>query len=141
MPGKIINWMEALGQVTVPRISIIVRKTYGQAYFNMGGGDYSDLLLAWPTADMSFMDPDTGVNVVHGAALAALDPAERAARRKVLLEQWEWDTLPYGAAARHLVHEVIAPADTRDVVIHFLAPGAHAAAIGRHHLAGWPTKF
>src|SRR5262249_37416921 len=63
VPGKIINWMEALGQVTVPRISIVVRKTYGQAYFNMGGGDYSDLLLAWPTADMSFMDPDTGVNV------------------------------------------------------------------------------
>jgi len=88
VPGKIINWMEALGQVSVPRISIIVRKTYGQAYFNMGGGDYSDLLLAWPTADMSFMDPDTGVNVVHGAALGALDPSERAARRKELLEQW-----------------------------------------------------
>src|SRR5499425_1841504 len=80
VPGKIINWMEALGQVTVPRISVIVRKTYGQAYFNMGGGDYSDLLIAWPTAEMSFMDPDTGVNVVHGAALAALDPAERSAQ-------------------------------------------------------------
>ena len=141
VPGKIINWMEALGQVTVPRISIVVRKTYGQAYFNMGGGDYSDLLLAWPTADMSFMDPDTGVNVVHGAALAALDPAERSARRKELLEQWEWDTLPYGAAARHLVHEVIAPAHTRDVIIRFLDAWESRGAIGQHHLANWPTKF
>src|SRR5262249_2044849 len=132
VPGKIINWMEALGQVTVPRISIVVRKTYGQAYFNMGGGDYSDLLLAWPTADMSFMDPDTGVNVVHGAAPAALDPAERSARRKELLEQWEWDTLPYGAAARHLVHEVIAPAHSRAVPIRFLGAwesrGGHGAS-------------
>jgi hypothetical protein len=39
---------------------------------------------------MSFMDGDTGVNVVHGAALDALDAAERAARRKALLDQWEW---------------------------------------------------
>jgi methylmalonyl-CoA decarboxylase subunit alpha len=141
VPGKIINWMEALGQVTVPRISIVVRKTYGQAYFNMGGGDYSDLLLAWPTADMSFMDPETGVNVVHGAALAALDPAERAAKRKELLEQWEWDTLPYGAAARHLVHEIIEPAQTRDVVIQFLNAWQSRGAIGEHRLANWPTKF
>jgi methylmalonyl-CoA decarboxylase subunit alpha len=141
VPGKIINWMEALGQVSVPRISIIVRKTYGQAYFNMGGGDYSDLLLAWPTADMSFMDPDTGVNVVHGAALGALDPSDRAARRKELLEQWEWDTLPYGAAARHLVHEVIAPAQTRDVIIQFLDTWESRGTIGGHHLANWPTKF
>ena len=48
--GKIITWMEALGMVTVPRVSIIVRKSYGQAYFNMGGGGYADLLVAWPTA-------------------------------------------------------------------------------------------
>jgi acetyl-CoA carboxylase carboxyltransferase component len=141
VPGKIINWMEALGQVTVPRISVIVRKTYGQAYFNMGGGDYSDLLVAWPMADMSFMDPDTGVNVVHGAELAALDPSARAARRKELLEQWEWDTLPYCAAARHLIHEVIEPARTRDVIIQFLDACESRGAIGRHHLANWPTKF
>ena len=35
---RIITWMEALGMVSVPRASIVVRKTYGQAYFNMGGG-------------------------------------------------------------------------------------------------------
>ncbi|MBM2849511.1 MAG: hypothetical protein HW418_2453 [Anaerolineales bacterium] len=64
--------------------------------------DGAPILGNGATVDMSFMDPDTGVNVVHGAALGALDPSERAARRKELLEQWEWDTLPYGAAARHL---------------------------------------
>ncbi len=139
--GKIINWMEALGQVTVPRISVVVRKTYGQAYFNMGGADYSDLLVAWPTADMSFMDPDTGVNVVHGAELARLDPAARAARRKELIAAWELDTLPYGAAGRHLVHEVIDPADTREVIIRFLEAWQSRGAVGAHLLANWPTKF
>ena len=139
--GKIITWMEAMGQITVPRVSIVVRKTYGQAYFNMGGGGYADLLAAWPTADMSFMDPETGVNVVHGAALAALPPEERGARRKALLAEWELDTLPYGAAGRHLIHEVIAPADTRDVIARFLALCRTRGGVGRHRLANWPTKF
>ena len=116
-----------------------MRKTYGQAFFNMGGGGYADLLVAWPTAEMSFMDPETGVNVVHGAELAALEPEARARRRKELLGQWELDTLPYGAAARHLVHEVIDPGDTRDLIIRFL--DFSGDRIGRHRLARWPTKF
>lgn len=139
--GKIITWMEALGMVTVPRVSVIVRKTYGQAYFNMGGGGYADLLVAWPTAEMSFMDPETGVNVVHGAELANLPPEERGKRRKELIAQWEWDTLPYGAAARHLIHEVIDPAATRDVIARFLELSRARSAVGRHRLASWPTKF
>jgi len=139
--GKIITWMEALGMVTVPRVSVIVRKTYGQAYFNMGGGGYADLLVAWPTAEMSFMDPETGVNVVHGAELADVPPGERGRRRKELIAQWEWDTLPYGAAAKHLIHEVIDPADTRQVIARLLELSRTRSAVGRHRLASWPTKF
>jgi len=49
--AKVINGMNALALVTVPKISIIVRKTYGQAFWNMGGtGTNSDFLVAWPTA-------------------------------------------------------------------------------------------
>jgi len=87
------------------------------------------------------MDPAAGVNVVHGAELAKLPAEERAARRQELLAQWELDTLPDGAAARHLIDEVIDPADTRDVVIRFLAQARTRCAISRHRLAGWPTKF
>ena len=111
--AKIIAWMEALGIVSVPRLSI---------------GGYADLLVAWPTAETSFMEPGTGVNVVHGAELAKLPAGEL-------------DTLPHGAAARHLVHDVIDPADTRDVVVRFLEHSRTRTAIGRHRLAGWPTKF
>jgi acetyl-CoA carboxylase carboxyltransferase component len=81
------------------------------------------------------------VNVVHGAELAKLPAEARAGRRQALLAQWELDTLPYGAAGRHLVHDVIDPADTRDVVIRFLEQSRTRTAIGRHRLAGWPTKF
>ena len=85
------------------------------------------------------MDPETGVNVVHGAELAALPNEERGRRRKELRTQWELDTLPYGAAAKHLIHEVIDPADTRTVITRFL--DACGDRIGRHRLARWPTKF
>ncbi|HUG36716.1 MAG TPA: hypothetical protein VML54_07185 [Candidatus Limnocylindrales bacterium] len=87
------------------------------------------------------MDPDTGVNVVHGAELAALPPEERAERRKELITRWEWDTLPYGAAGRHLIDEVIDPADTRDVILRFLESWSARGRVGQHRLANWPTKL
>src|SRR5213078_3444485 len=60
--GKVINWMNALLQVTVPKISIILRKSYGRGFINMGGAE----IAAWWTAEVSFMDPRTAVAVVHG---------------------------------------------------------------------------
>ena len=56
-PGRIMNWMNALQLVTVPKFSIILRKSYGQAYLNMGGGRNSDEVALWPSADLGFMDP------------------------------------------------------------------------------------
>src|SRR5262249_28673071 len=66
MPGKIINWMNAISLVTVPKITIILRKSYGQAYINMGGGRNADELACWPGADLGFMDPKVSVNVLYG---------------------------------------------------------------------------
>ena len=58
-PGRIINWMNALSLMTVPRITVIVRKSYGQAYLNMGGGRNSDEVAIWPTADLGLHGPRT----------------------------------------------------------------------------------
>ena len=65
-PGKIMNFMHALQMFSMPKISVILRKSYGQAYLNMGGGRNSDEVAAWPTAEVSFMDPTFAVRVVHG---------------------------------------------------------------------------
>jgi len=64
------------------------------------------------------------VNVVHGAELAKLPAGEL-------------DTLPHGAAARHLVHDVIDPADTarRRRPIPRALPDAHRHRPG----IGWPA--
>ncbi|HEY9446375.1 MAG TPA: carboxyl transferase domain-containing protein, partial [Burkholderiales bacterium] len=66
MPGKVINWMNALTQVTVPKLTVIMRKDYGQAFINMAGGKNADEVAIWPMADLGFMDPAVSVNVLYG---------------------------------------------------------------------------
>jgi acetyl-CoA carboxylase carboxyltransferase component len=135
-PGKIMNWMNALALVTVPKISIILRKTYGQAYLNMGGGRNSDEVAAWPTAEISFMDPQFGVRVVHGKGPDDDGYAE-------LLAQMDRDSSVWDAASVHAVQSVIRPRDTREYLIRTL--DVHrlrlSAGVSRHLLRAWPTSY
>ena len=68
-PGKIMNFMNAMTLVTVPHLSVIVRKSYGRAYVCMGGGRHSDDIAAWPTAEVSFMSPEFTTKIVHGVGV------------------------------------------------------------------------
>jgi acetyl-CoA carboxylase carboxyltransferase component len=135
-PGRIMNWMNALQLCTVPRISIILRKTYGQAYLNMGGGRNSDEVAAWPTAEISFMDPTFGVRVVHG-----IEPGQPGFDE--LLAQMDRDSQPWDAAANHAVQSVIRPQDTRDWLIRTL--GIHrlrlTGGVGEQRMRAWPTSY
>jgi acetyl-CoA carboxylase carboxyltransferase component len=137
-PGRIMNWMNALAQVTVPHVSITLRKNYGQAYLNMGGGRNSDEVAAWPTADYGFMDPATGVNVLYGVR-----PEDDPARFKELVQEISRDSSAYSIAGLYEVQAVIDPRETRRFIIdaldvHF---DRSAAGVGEHHLANWPTSF
>jgi acetyl-CoA carboxylase carboxyltransferase component len=97
MPLRIMNFIEALHQSSVPRISVIVRKSYGMAHCNMSGGNMgNDLLLAWPTADVSFMAPAVAVNVVYGRKLAA--DKSGGPTRAELMEEISRANAPWAAA-------------------------------------------
>ena len=51
MPLRIMQFIDALHHATVPKLSVIVRKSYGMAHCNMLGANMNaDCLLAWPTA-------------------------------------------------------------------------------------------
>ncbi|HUP91154.1 MAG TPA: carboxyl transferase domain-containing protein, partial [Solimonas sp.] len=136
MPLRIMNWIEALHQSTVPRISVIVRKSYGMAHCNMAGGNMGcDALLAWPGADISFMAPAVALNVVHGRKLTA--ESDRAA----MLEEISRANAPWDAAARGYIHRVIDPRDTRIELARALARAAGPDGQGgrsRRNLANWP---
>ena len=112
-PGKIMNFMNALTLVTVPKLTVIVRKSYGQAYINMGGGRNSDEFVAWPTAEVSFMDPSYAVTVVNG--LKPGDPGFE--EKKATMEK---DNSVYDIASIYAVQDVIRPEQTRDYLIRML---------------------
>ena len=135
-PGKIMNFMNALALVTVPKLTVLVRKTYGQAYINMGGGRNSDEFIAWPTAEVSFMDPNYAVTVVSG--LKPGDPGFEDRRATM-----EKDNSVYDIASIYAVQDVIRPEQTRDYLIRMLDVHQlrHTRGVGRHLLSSWPTSF
>lgn len=135
-PGRIMNWMNAVSLVTVPKISVILRKSYGQAYLNMGGGRNSDEVLCWPTADLGFVAPSVGVNIVHG--LKREDDPERFDRLRQEIEQ---DSSAWALAALYEAHAVIDPRDTRSSLKRLLDVHCGPGVVGRHRLANWPTSY
>lgn len=140
MPLRIMNFIEALHQSTVPRISVIVRKSYGMAHCNMAGGNMgSDLVLAWPTADVSFMAPNVAVNVVYGRKLAQMENA--AAARDALAEEISRANAPWGAAGLNYIDRVIDPRDTRIELVRALRRARGSDGMGgrsQRLLANWP---
>jgi len=111
--ARVTNYMNALSLVSVPKISIIIRKSYGMAFWNMcGTGCGADFLAAWPTAEISFIDPEVAANVVFGGKFAPGD-----AQWDEMVEQMRLDASPYGPAGLHALHDVIDPRDTREHII------------------------
>ena len=138
MPGKVINWMNALTQVTVPKVTVITRKNYGQAYINMGGGRNADEVACWPSADLGFMDPAVSVNVLYGVKRE--DDPERF---RQLTAEVERDTAPWGLAELYEAQNVIDPRDTREYLIRTLEVHRMRMkkGVGEHLLRNWPTSY
>lgn len=136
--GRVINWMNALLQVTVPRISIILRKSYGRGFINMGGAGIADEIAAWWTAEVSFMNPRTAVMVVHG--VKEEDDPERF---RDLLAEMARNGGAYDLAAVYGVKEVLDPRETREYLketleVHTLRL---SGGVGQHRLSNWPTSY
>jgi acetyl-CoA carboxylase carboxyltransferase component len=138
MPGKVINWMNAMSLVTVPKIAVIMRKSYGQAFINMAGGRNADEVAVWPTADLGFMDPAVSVNVLYG--VRQQDDPERFAQLKAEVER---DTSAWGLAELYEAQTVIDPRETRDYLVRTLE--VHRlrmkGGVGEHLLRSWPTSY
>ncbi|MEQ1753646.1 MAG: carboxyl transferase domain-containing protein [Micropepsaceae bacterium] len=137
LPGKIMNFMSALELSSVPKIALVLRKSYGQAYLNMGGGR-SDATATWFSGDISFMDPAVAVNVVH-----SVKPGEDPARYEDLLRQVSSGTTAYELAAPFMAQMVIDPNDTRNYLASMLEILSRRLTngVGLHKLSDWPPAF
>ena len=130
---------EAVSLAGVPKLSVVVRKSYGVAHYAMCGvGMEADLLCAWPSGEISFMEPETAANV-----LRPKDSAQDEESRRAFAAHIAEDISPYGAAGGMRIDEIIHPDATRDVLVAALEdvstrpfqPGAERV------LASWPTAW
>jgi propionyl-CoA carboxylase beta chain len=107
----------AYSEAVVPKLMIILRKSYGGAYCVMSSkGLRGDLLYAWPNAELAVMGAAGAVNILYrNEVKSAPDP--EAKRRELVEEYQERFNNPYVAAARGLIDDVIEPRDSRRVLI------------------------
>jgi acetyl-CoA carboxylase carboxyltransferase component len=141
MPTKVMVWNQAIAWSTVPKISVVIRKSIGAAYGNMCGPMMgADFVVAWPTAEINFTGPEVGINVVYGNKLKESENA--AEERKELLKLWEFDSAPYKAAGKHMIDDIIDPRDTRKFLCQSLEFACSKnGSKGERLLANWPTGF
>ena len=108
--------LHAYASCTTPKITVILRKSYGGSYLAMCSQELgADFVYAWPTAEIAVMGAEAAVNLLYRKEL---DKAEdRAARAAELTQEYrEKFASPYEAASNFYITDVIEPADTRTTV-------------------------
>jgi methylmalonyl-CoA decarboxylase subunit alpha len=113
----------AVSRATVPKVTVVVRKAYGAGYYVMCGKAYEpDLIVAWPSAEISVMGPEGAVNIIFRKQIEAAEDPD--ATRAQMIEGIRKSIDPYIAAGNALIDDVIDPRETRPTVIRALEMAA-----------------
>ncbi len=121
--------LHAFGEAVVPRVTLVLRKSYGGAYIAMNSRALgATTVFAWPDAEVAVMGTKAAVDVLYRKKLASTPEDEREALRTQLAEEHERVA---GGVKRAMsvgvVDEVIDPAQTSSRLAEALA----AAPAGR----------
>jgi methylmalonyl-CoA carboxyltransferase 12S subunit len=103
----------AYSAATVPKITVILRKSYGGAYLAMCGKDLgADRVFAWPTAEVAVMGAEGAAEIVFRKEIQEAE--NKAAKQQELIAKYrDAFSNPYVAAGRRLVDVIIEPSVTR----------------------------
>ena len=110
----------AYSEATAPKITLIIRKSYGGAYIAMCSKHLgADMVYAWPSAEIAVMGPDGAANIIFKKEIDnAQDPKKVRAEK---IEEYKKEFAnPYRAAVRGYVDDVIEPEYTRSYLINAL---------------------
>jgi acetyl-CoA carboxylase carboxyltransferase component len=114
----------AVAEATVPKLTVVMRKGYGAGYYVMNGRAYEpDLIVGWPTAEISVMGPEGAVNIIFRKQIEAAEEEERDALRNQLIDGVREQINAYIAAGWSFLDDLIDPADTRVTIIRGLEIG------------------
>jgi methylmalonyl-CoA decarboxylase subunit alpha len=105
----------AVANATVPKVTVVIRKAYGAGYYVMNGKAYEpDLIVAWPSAEISVMGAEGAVEIVMRRQVEeAEDPA---AMKAELIEAYRKLIDVYVPARNALIDDVIDPRETRPTI-------------------------
>ncbi len=109
----------AIAEATVPKICVIVRKSYGAGLYAMCGPAFeNDGTIALPMAKIAVMGPEPAVNAVYANKIASIeDSAERDAFVAARRAEYEQDVDLLRLASELVVDAVIEPEDLRAALI------------------------
>ena len=106
--------LHAVAAATVPKVTIVLRKAYGAGYYVMNGRAYeSDLIVAWPTAEISVMGAEGAVEIVMRRQVEEADDPQ--AKRAELIAAYRQIIDVYVAARNGMIDDAIDPRETRPV--------------------------
>lgn len=107
----------AYSEATVAKINVIIRKAYGSSYISMCSKHTgADVVLAWPTAEISVMSPEGAANIIFKHEIA--DSTNPIAVRKEKIQEYKNKyASPFEAAMKGYADDVIEPDSTRPRII------------------------
>ena len=106
--------VRAFASARVPKLTVVLRKSYGGAYITMNSRDLgADLVLAWPDAELGIMSARAAVGLVHRRELRVADDAE-AELARLAASYAEEHLRADAAAASGFVDEIVEPSRTRE---------------------------
>jgi acetyl-CoA carboxylase carboxyltransferase component len=119
--AKMLHVMSA---ATVPKLTVVVRKAYGAGYYVMCGRAYEpDLIVGWPTAEISVMGAEGMVGIAAKKLFGDGEPPPEA--RKSVIDMIQKNIDVYKVAGWGLIDDVIDPRDTRRVLFWGLELALH----------------
>jgi acetyl-CoA carboxylase carboxyltransferase component len=109
----------AYSEATVPKLCVVTRKAYGGAYIVMSSKYIrTDLVFAWPTAELAVMGAEGAINILYRKQLKEMQNSDaRRARARLVAEFQEKFSKPYRVAASGHIDDILVPAETRPRLI------------------------
>ena len=105
-------------QLTVPMLTVVIRKCYGMAGMGTTDKNGLDLKIAWPSAEWGSLPVEGGVAAAYRREIqAAADPELRVREIEADLRKFASPVLTAEAFA---VEDVIDPRDTRPYLCRFV---------------------
>ena len=101
---------------TVPKITVILRKSFAGAYVGMSCKDTgADLVFAWPGARITIVGAETAASVIFAKEIKEANNPDEV--RKARIEEYRnaYEN-PYMGAARGYIDDIIMPQDTRKYI-------------------------